>query len=548
MKSGTLYRRARQAAVRSSRVLEALETRTLFSANVVGTVTNGILSLKGDNYSDSIIIDQAGLSGTQFRVSSGDGKTLINGQSVAVIFSDVTGLSINTAGGNDAVGLNNANVTNDVVFSGATGNQVVILTNDTIGGNFTLTSSGAQNSTDLESSTVNGNISVNVGAGYSSSYGGCWTTCSYFTNANELFTFRNGIANADLSITNASGQTTTTLDSSIISGSVTVTNGASSYGNTGYNCHKSRCGTTVNAGDMFTMTGTTIVNNLTISNASDGNSTDITSSLVVGDVSINNVVKTASQSGFCSSRSYNIAGAADEFTVDSSFFGSNLIINNISDGASATLSNTSIIGNVSITNGAGTQGQGYTSCGGQSSDSFGDFLTMDGANVGGSMTVSNGSTYNSSDVENTTITGDITINNGLNYLSQATTTRICGGFYSCSPCGSGSHYTVTTDLFTMVNTYVGGNLTITNANGYTDTSIDSSIIGNNVTITNANGTNILEMSFTIVGNNLTFTAGKGSTTATVTDSSIANDAIFNVSATADVTIDPSEVGGTITGA
>ena len=141
------------------------------------------------------------------------------------------------------------------------------------------------------------------------------------------------------------------------------------------------------------------------------------------------------------------------------------------------------------------------------------------------MTISNGSTYNDSDVENTSITGDITVGNGLNYVSQATTTKICGGYYNCSPCGSNSKYVVTTDIFTMNNSDVGGNLTITNANGYTDTSIDSSIIGGNVTITNGAGTATFEMSFTIVGNNLTFTAGKAAPPATVTGSAIvSNDA------------------------
>ena len=158
MKSNTLTRRTPRTPRNTSRLLEGLEARTLFSANVVGSVSNGILTLKGDSYNDSIIVDQVGLTGTQFRVSSGDGKTLINSHSAAVVFSNVTGLSINTGSGNDTVQLNNANVTNNVAFSGATGNQIVGLLNDNIGGNFSLSSSGAQNSTDIESTEVTGSV------------------------------------------------------------------------------------------------------------------------------------------------------------------------------------------------------------------------------------------------------------------------------------------------------------------------------------------------------------------------------------------------------
>ena len=74
MKSNTLTPRARLRNRNTNRLLEGLETRTLFSANVVGSVTGGILSLKGDSYNDNIVIDQVGLTGTQFRVSSGDGQ------------------------------------------------------------------------------------------------------------------------------------------------------------------------------------------------------------------------------------------------------------------------------------------------------------------------------------------------------------------------------------------------------------------------------------------------------------------------------------------
>ncbi|HUO10101.1 MAG TPA: hypothetical protein VM008_17475 [Phycisphaerae bacterium] len=542
MKRSSLYRRARRHDVSTSRILESLERRALFSANVVGSVSNGILSLKGDNYNDSIVIDQAGLSGTQVRVSSGDGKTLINGQSASVIFSNITGLSINAYSGNDTIAINNANITNSVAITGTTGNQIITLTNDNVGGNLSVTSGGGQNSTDIESTQITGTVTVNVGAGYSTSCNPCWGGSS-FANANEIFTLGNATVNGDLSISNASGETTTTFNNSIAAGNVTVTNGANSYGGCNFNCHSDCHGNTLNSGDSFTMNGSTIINDLTISNASDGNSVDLESSVVIGNVSVSNVVKSTNQSSFCCNNTYNLASAADSFTMNESLVGADLGISNISDGATATFTNATISGNVSINNGVGSYGQGYTTCCGQNSDSFGDFLTMNGANLGGGLTVNNGSTYNSSDLESTLISGDITVGNGLNYLTTTTTTTshgCCG-----SACGTSTRYVVTTDIFTMNGTNVAGNVNVANANGYTDTTIDNSLIGNSVVLTNASGTAVFEMSYTIVGYNLTFTAGKGSTTATVTSSDIGVNATFNVTVGASVTISPSDVGGQV---
>ena len=74
-------------------LLEPLERRRLLSANVSVSVTNGELYLTGDSANDSLVIDQVSLSATQFRVSSGDGLTTINGKTSASVFSRLPALA-----------------------------------------------------------------------------------------------------------------------------------------------------------------------------------------------------------------------------------------------------------------------------------------------------------------------------------------------------------------------------------------------------------------------------------------------------------------------
>src|SRR5688500_14343215 len=69
---------------------EALETRKLMSGTVLATVVNGAVTLRGDGESNAIVLDQAGLTDGQVRVS-GAGATGINGQAEPVILSGVTG-------------------------------------------------------------------------------------------------------------------------------------------------------------------------------------------------------------------------------------------------------------------------------------------------------------------------------------------------------------------------------------------------------------------------------------------------------------------------
>jgi len=551
MKIGSHTRRSSRAN-KSHAFLEQLESRLLLSGNVTAGVSAGLLSVQGGSNNNSIIVDQSGLAAGQFRVSSGDGTTTINGKSSPQIFSAATGIAINLGSGNDTVVIQNATVANGVALSGAGGNQVFTLNSVTIGGNFTLNNSGGQNSTAVNNSTVKGNITVNAGAGYSGSCGSFWGG-STFSNANQIFNLSASTVANNVAITNTSGETTTDIESSSVGNNLTVTNGANSYGscsfNSGFCCSKAASSA---VGDFFTLNNSSIGNNVTVSNASDGNATNVVNSSITGSLAVSNVVGTASQSCFGYNSSCNLANASDAFALLGSTVVSNVTLANISDGATADIENSTIVGALSINNGVGSYYQGFTACGGQTSSNFGDFLSLNVATIIGNVVITNGSTYNSTDIESSTLVGNVAVSNGLNYSTQSGGPSSCGGGtcgnYGCcgnsccgNYCGGYSEIVLTTDLFTLNNSTIDANLAVSNASGYTNTTIANSTVDYNMTITNSTGIAYFQMDFSIVGNNLAFSAGAGVTNVSVTNSFIVNNATINVAAGASVVINPSQV-------
>ena len=422
-----------------------------------------------------------------------------------------------------------------------------------IGGNFSLTNSGGQNTTTIEDSSVTGSVTVNAGKGFNSQCGNCWND-SRFNDANEIFTLSVATIGDNVTVSNVSGETTTDIETSLIGNNLTVTNGNASYGNCGF--HSSSASA---AGDLLTLNNSTVGNNVAISNDSDGNTTNVENSSVSGTLAVSNLVGTASQSCFNSSCSENLAAASDTFDLNGSSVGTNVTVSNISDGADTSIDSSSITGLLSVNNGVGSYGQCFTSCRGQSSANFGDLLTMAGSSVGATVTITNGSTYNSTDIESSTTGDSVTVNDGLNYATKTTNScgnnscgnnqcgnNQCGNNSGCgNSCGGQSQQVYTTDLFTLNASALGNNLSVSNASGYTNTDIESSAVANAVAITDANGTAYFEMDLSVVGNNLIFSAGSGYTDVDITGSMIANNATISVNSGATVVIAPSQVGGAL---
>ena len=560
MKSKTNMRRSiRRNGSRC--LLEQLEARTLFNGNVTASVASGILNLQGNNLNNSIVVAQTSTSTTGFTVSSGDGSTTINGKSTPQAFTGVTGITTKLGCGNDTVLIENATgIAGNVQITASNGNQNITLDNVVVGGNFTLTNSGGQNQTTVENSTIDGSATVTAGAGFNCQGWSCWG-CSSFNDANEIFTLSHCTVQNNLSISNVSGETTTdieystvgssTVAGSTVEGNVTITNGASSYGNCGFHCDSSSA-----AGDLFTMNYSTIANNVTISNDSDGNTTNIGNvSTIGGNLTVSNLVGTASQCCFNSCFSGNLANASDSFTLNgaSSVMG-NALLANVSDGAMTDIDGASSIdGTLTINNGVGSYGQGFTSCCGQTSTDYGDLFTMSGDSyVGSDVSISNGSTYNDTKVlAGSTITGSLKVGDGLNLSGRSTDDRCGGGGYGCGcgGCGGGYSYqsVYTTDLFTLDGSFVINNLAVSNASGYTDTAItDGAFVGSSVVVADQNGVAYFEMDSSFIGANLLFTAGSGITVVDVTSSTISGSATVIVSTGASVSIASGQVAGAVT--
>lgn len=68
---------------------EALESRVFLSGNVLASVVNGNVHIRGDADANAIVMDQSGLAEGQIRVTGTDG-TAINGQGAAVVLEGVT--------------------------------------------------------------------------------------------------------------------------------------------------------------------------------------------------------------------------------------------------------------------------------------------------------------------------------------------------------------------------------------------------------------------------------------------------------------------------
>ncbi len=98
--------------------LEALEPRQLLSGTVFAAVSGGNLMIVGDVAANFIVIDQAGLSPDQVRISGVRG-TAINDAAAPVVFSGITGsVEIRMGAGRDKVAMNNVSLPGNVVVRG----------------------------------------------------------------------------------------------------------------------------------------------------------------------------------------------------------------------------------------------------------------------------------------------------------------------------------------------------------------------------------------------------------------------------------------------
>jgi len=461
-------RAARRGAGRC--YLERLESRRLLSANVTASVANGELYLQGDYLSDSVVIDQAGLTSTQLRVSSGDGLTTINGKTSPSVFSGVSSVVVNTGAGNDTVTIKNATISAGVQFSDPSGNQVLTLNNDTIAGNFSVTTDGGVNNILIEGgTTITGNVTVNAGAVFNSQgYCGSWS----YANTEEIFTLTgNSAIDNNLIITNAGGNTVTSIQAgSLVGGNVTVTNTGSSDGQSSCYDYCGQCGTTTSSGDTFTLGNSTVDGNVSLTNNSADNQTDLEDSIILGSLTLAN---SGNFSSACNTYCDTSVDATDVFTLDGSSVGGNVALSNVSNNVTTTINASSLLGSVTVTNTGGSSCQSSdSSC--QSSDCYGQC----------------GGTYSQCSYSYGGCGGSHG-QCGYSYSQCGNSYSQCGSsFGQCSDCcgscttGNSTSPTPTGDVFTLTASTVLGSVALNNGSSYADTSIGSSVVLGNLTVGN----------------------------------------------------------------
>lgn len=145
-------------------LLERLEDRALLSGNVVGAVANGTLTLTGDAGDNDIVIDQAGLSSQQFRVT-GSGTT-VNGAPSAIFNVVSKDVKIDLKGGNDTVVFNSVALPGDLTVKGGDGDNAVSLQASTVARHVTVRNGvGADSFTMAGGSRVDRNVTIINGSG-----------------------------------------------------------------------------------------------------------------------------------------------------------------------------------------------------------------------------------------------------------------------------------------------------------------------------------------------------------------------------------------------
>lgn len=154
------------------------------AGDVEAAVSNGTLTVKGDDESNSILISPLGagsyqIDGTATTINGGAGftangvtgdvKITMNDGDDLVIIEDTNvepfpdDLVIRTGRGNDDVDMNDYGTVGDAKVSSDDGNDSVIMQAGTIGGKLTVKTGSGTDTFSIESGTVNGRTTVSTG-------------------------------------------------------------------------------------------------------------------------------------------------------------------------------------------------------------------------------------------------------------------------------------------------------------------------------------------------------------------------------------------------
>jgi hypothetical protein len=211
--------------------MERLEDRLLLAGDVVGVVAGGTLTLTGDNLDNEFVVDQAGLSAQQFRVTPSGGTT-INGLAGPVVFDVVNrNVRIDLKDGDDVVGFNGVALPGEVTIKGGDGDNTVTFDASTVAGRITINNrTGTDSFSLLNGSRVDRSVIINNRTGGSSTTIDnsivSWDLIVRSQAGADTVNVVNGsLINRNLRVGPGAGGSSTLVDDSGITGRLTLNSG-----------------------------------------------------------------------------------------------------------------------------------------------------------------------------------------------------------------------------------------------------------------------------------------------------------------------------------
>lgn len=143
------------------RQIESMEIRTLLAGNVLASLSNGTLSLTGDDSANTVAVTVSegnvvvrGLSGTTINGAATDFVAVTGSSTIA------GSLKISLGGGNDTAAVGAVTITGDLSFNGGSGDDVLGLKGTTLQGDLTSSDDNGKSSFSVVDSTINGSVDI----------------------------------------------------------------------------------------------------------------------------------------------------------------------------------------------------------------------------------------------------------------------------------------------------------------------------------------------------------------------------------------------------
>lgn len=149
---------------------ESLENRRMLAGNVVAKVDKGTIELKGDNFSNGVVVT-AGVNPNEYiitGVNQGGNATSINGiPNGAVTLVNVTkGLKANLSRGNDSITVNNVTINGKVNIKTGLGIDRVVVNASTLNSSLQIRTGGNADDIVVNNTTVAGKTKLAGGRNF----------------------------------------------------------------------------------------------------------------------------------------------------------------------------------------------------------------------------------------------------------------------------------------------------------------------------------------------------------------------------------------------